>query len=127
MLSIFPFFLTFEQIAPLLLRVAVAFAIASAIYMEYKNSGQKLLPYVTGLSYLSLIYLAARAIVSAMLAVGAFVQIACLLALAIAAGEEYKNKKAGLKTSTTFSALYVAACLSLLVLGAGVFAIDLPL
>lgn len=58
--------------------------------------------------------------------VGAFVQIAALAVIVLAALSALLGKKAGVATDLSMVALVLGASFALVILGAGAFAIDLP-
>ncbi|MFC1625258.1 DoxX family membrane protein [Patescibacteria group bacterium] len=108
MLSLFPELFTYQQIAPLLLRLALAVIFLSSGY--HKVKAQKLKIKSIGTIEFSC---------GAMLVLGFLTQISAILAILITTTTILKvNKRIGF--------LILACALSLLLLGPGIFSIDLP-
>lgn len=123
MLSIFPDFLTFGLLAPFILRMVVGFMFInfgmSEIKKTYKSSG-KVQKYTAPLIKL---------VLAILLVIGLFTQFVAILLSIIVIGRIYKktqNDDDG-KYPIEFLLLTLAVLLSLVFLGAGFFAFDLPL
>lgn len=107
MLSVFPELLNFSQVAPLILRVALAVVLFQVGYKIFKSSEkrEKIIGVVEILS-------------AALLALGMFTQVASIASL-IAVSNKTEGKSLRL--------LIAAASLSLALLGPGIYSFDLPL
>lgn len=129
MLTIFPYLLDFRMIAPFLLRVALA---AVLIGCCYKTVQKDACPFAVSWKSIQDKWLkrviTTQVIIAIMLVLGLFTQAAAILALVSAIIKEAVLKKRGEKcTDNSMLVLFVAICLSLLVLGPGIFSLDLPL
>lgn len=109
MLSLFPWLLTYEQIAPFLLRIALAIIFLGSGYHKIKLS--KFQTKSVGLVEIGC---------SIMLVLGFLTQLAAILIVII-------TTITTLKTNKRIAFLIIACALSLLLLGPGIFSIDLPL
>lgn len=133
-LSIFPDFLTFWLIAPFLLRVTIGFIFIyfgiTKIWKERKRrvSFFNEVGFGAGVIFFWLVSIAELA-GGVLLILGLFTQIVSIVLSIIIIGAIYaKIKKPELlDNSLEFFFLALAVLLSLLFLGAGFFAIDLPL
>ncbi|HEY4510586.1 MAG TPA: hypothetical protein VJJ73_02005 [Candidatus Paceibacterota bacterium] len=122
MLSLFPELFVLGNVAPTLLRVALAVVLISRIYPR----GER--PPAGGKKWLNIFY-AADAL---LLIIGFLTQGAALLALAMTIFDRVRMSKdrGGEKKERPLdelTILVIASSLSLLILGPGIFAIDLPL
>ncbi|HEV8677377.1 MAG TPA: DoxX family membrane protein [Candidatus Paceibacterota bacterium] len=137
MLTTFPSLLAFSFFAPAFLRAVVAACFAYQAITHFKNKrgvADEISDLAKGLSHEAAVWLAglliiAELAVGILLFVGAWTQIAAILAILGFLKMAYFNDRlptyAPLPRSTYF--VLVAICLSLLVTGAGAFAFDLPL
>lgn len=136
MLSIFPNLFNYSQIAPFILRIAVGVIFVAHGYPKlFKNFGStvqffesiKLKPS----KYLAVIVGVSEFFSGIALILGFFTQIAALLiAIIMLVAMVYVKKikfKKGLVDGYEFDLILFAAALSLVFLGPGAFAIDLPL
>lgn len=129
MLTLFPYLLDFQLIVPFLLRLALAVVLFSYCYKTLKRSR------ISVFTVWSLIkgkwlkgVVVAQLVVATMLVLGIFTQVAAVLALISVVIKEVVLKKHGEKCSDyTHLILFIAVCLSLLILGPGIFSLDLPL
>jgi len=134
MLSIFPDFLTFWLVAPFLLRIAAGFIFIyfgiSKIYKERKNKIEffKKIGFGAGVIFFWIVSLI-ELIGGALLVVGLFVQPTAIVLSIIMIGAIYAKIRQPklLKNTVEFFILLFAVLLSLLFLGSGFFAFDLPL
>ncbi len=134
MLNPFPDLLVYSLLAPFILRVVVGLIFVNLGILAFKNEKKS---WVTSLSTLQIpkpevavkILGAIEMVGGFMLLVGAYTQIAALvlgLLTFVEAYVEYKDPTI-LKRNFVFYSLILAILLSLLLSGAGAFAIDLPL
>lgn len=123
MLSVFPSLFTFELIAPFILRVAVGF-----IFIYIAISKIKKTPYEKDDRFQYALFVT-EAILGGLLVIGLFTQAVASLLSIITIGSICKKVKnpASSKNSLEFFILTLAVLLSLLFIGAGFFAFDLPL
>lgn len=114
-LSIFPGLLTFQLVAPFLLRLVVGFFILSIGWDRYKK------PYKSA----CIIY----AVAGILLILGLYTQIAAILALIVLKFDFYMDKKNGHVSREKFILQVVVniIVISLLFTGPGFLAFDLPL
>lgn len=122
MLSLFPSLLTYEQFAPFIIRVVLGVTLAYFGYQKIKNHGES-----SGSN--SMLYGIVEVVIALFLIIGLYTQLAAMLNGAILL------IKLGFKTSEgklfsdgiNYYALLLTMCVSLIFLGAGFFAFDLPL
>lgn len=129
MLTLFPRLLDYVLIAPFLLRISLVIVLISCSKKTIQKDECGFLNCWKSLSDNKLKSIVAfQVVIALMLLVGAYTQVAALLAISSAVIKEYILKSRGDKCSD-FSTLilFVAICLSLLVLGPGIFSLDLPL
>ena len=121
-LSIFPSLLSWNQLAPFLIRITVGITLAYFGYQKTRNKGQS-----SGSN--SFTYGIVEIVIAAFLIVGLYTQLAALvnaLILIIKLAAKAKGK-ALLTDGINYYILLLVMCLSLLVTGAGMFSLDLPL
>ena len=134
MLSIFPELLTYQLLAPFVIRVVLGFLLLNLGYLKLHSERRrwtvsletvKIRPGQFWVSVLGL----AQVVGGALLVVGAFTQLVALIFTVIFLAELYLELKQEeiLKRSVGFYLLLTAASLSLLFSGAGFLAVDLPL
>ncbi len=122
MLSIFPSLLTYEGLAPFIIRIVLGITLAYFGYEKIKHRGES-----SGSN--SLIYGVIEVVIAVFLIVGLFTQLAALLnvlILVIKIGFKIKEK-AFLSDGINYYVLLLAMALSLVFTGAGWFAFDWPL
>lgn len=122
MLSVFPSLLSYEQLAPFILRLVLGLTLAFFGYQKIRGVGGS-----SGSN--SKLYGAVEIVISLFLVIGLWTQLAALLnaiILAIKIGFKIRNK-AFLTDGVNYYVLLLAMAVSLLFLGAGRFAFDLPL
>ncbi len=122
MLSIFPSLLAFEDIGPFIIRLILGITLAYFGYRKVVNRGHS-----SGSN--SKLYGGVEIVISIFLIIGLFTQLAALinaLILVIKLGHKIKDK-AFLSDGINYYVLLLTMALSLIVTGAGAFAIDLPL
>ncbi len=134
MLNPFPDLLVYSLLAPFILRIVVGLIFVNLGILAFKNEKKR---WVTSLSTLQIpkpevavkILGAIEMIGGFMLLVGAYTQIAALVLGLLTFAEAYVEYKDPtiLKRNFVFYSLVLAILLSLLLSGAGAFAIDLPL
>jgi len=116
-------------IAPFLLRMALAFALFEYCYRTLKKNKISV-STVWGLiqnNWLKGVIIS-QLIIATMLVLGLFTQAMAILAIISLVAKEIVLKKQKEKCSeNSMLILFVAICLSLLVLGPGIFSLDLPL
>lgn len=120
--SLFPYFLTYEQIAPLIIRIVLGITLAYFGYEKIKGRGKS-----SGSN--SVIYGAAEVIIALFLIIGLFTQLSALLnsvILIIKIGYKIRNK-AFLTNGVNYYLLLLTMAISLIFSGAGFLAFDLPL
>ena len=134
MLSVFPDLLAFGLLAPFLLRVALGLVFIS--FGKYKLGSERAekAKFFESFGWKSGLYVATvlgiiELVVGIFLLIGLYTQIAALVAAFIMFCALILKKKSphGIESSRGFLALLFIISLSLLVLGAGLFAFDLPL
>lgn len=114
-LSIFPHLFTFQLIAPTLLRLALFFAGTAAAWKRYTRG-----PH----AWLSAIY----AIVSILLLLGLYTQPGAIAGILLLIADYSLEKKSEIsEEKKVIYGLMAAMLVSLLFLGPGFFALDLPL
>lgn len=129
MLTTFPYLLNFQIIAPFLLRIALAMTLLMCCYKTVRKDECNFISCWKSLEdkWLKGV-IVSQVVIAVALVLGAFTQIAAILALVSAITKEFVLKKRGEKcTDNTTLTLFVAICFSLLVLGPGIFSLDLPL
>jgi uncharacterized membrane protein YphA (DoxX/SURF4 family) len=122
MTSLFPYLFTYEQAAPLIIRVVLGVTLA---YFGY----QKIRGYGTSSGSNSGIYGGIEIFISLFLIIGLWTQLAALLNAAILIvkiGFKIRHKQF-LNDGINYYILLLAMALSLLFTGAGFLAFDLPL
>lgn len=134
MLNPFPDLLNYALLAPLLLRVVVGIIFIDLGFLKFRSEKERWIASFNTLGIrpadlmLSL-YALLQVVGGLMLFVGAWTQVAAL-AFAIFTGielsVEYKAREV-LKRDMTFYLLVFVICVSLLLTGAGAYALDLPL
>jgi uncharacterized membrane protein YphA (DoxX/SURF4 family) len=123
MLSVFPDLLTFGIIAPFLLRVTLGIILISIGHKVFFKEKKSFTGYYTANKYpfagsLPIIFGSLSILVGLFLIIGFLTQVAALLSIYILVSLSFQ---------TSFYALAVAVSVSLLFLGAGIWAVDLPL
>lgn len=134
MLNPFPDLLTYSLLAPFLLRVVAGFIFTDLGYLAFKNEKER---WVVSLSTLNIpspkiavkVLGFVEIIGGLMLLVGFYTQIAALILALFTFAETYVEYKDPLilKRNFVFYIMLFSILLSLLVSGAGAFAVDLPL
>jgi len=116
--SLFHDLLTYREIAPFILRLALAFIFIGHGYSIKMKSGKTLAKFTGFIEIIS----------GLLLFIGLFVQAAAIAVSLIMVVAIIKVKrKEGFLTDCAFNLLILAVALSLLVLGPGIFSFDLPL
>lgn len=124
MLNTFPELLTYSFFAPFLLRACIAFALLFLAYTQWKRRQEaKASPTYVWVS------IAASVVAGIALLVGYGTQIATLLAIVIfIVGLQTKRRYPSIVTFPASTVVVlIVVCVSLLLTGAGAFAMDLPL
>ena len=122
MLSLFPSLLSYEQLAPFILRVVLGVTLAYFGYQKMRGKGGS-----SGSN--SKIYGGAEILVAVFLIIGLWTQLAALLnaiILVIKLGFKIRDK-AFLTGGINYYLLLLAMAVSVMLTGAGWFAFDLPL
>lgn len=134
MLNPFPDLLVYSLLAPFILRLVAGFIFVNLGVLAFKNEKERWLSSLTVLRIprpqLALKILGAIEIASGiMLLLGFYTQIAALVLTLLTFGEAYVEYKdpTVLKRNFVFYIMLLSIVLSLLLSGAGAFAIDLPL
>jgi len=134
MLNPFPDLLTYGLLAPFILRVVVGFIFVNLGALVFKNEKERWLSSLTNLKIpspkIALKILGAIEIAGGvMLVLGLYTQIAALVLGLLTFAEAYTEYKDPLilKRNFVFYIMLLSITLSLLLSGAGAFAIDLPL
>lgn len=119
MLSLFPSFLTYGQLGPFLLRLTLG---AILLYWAYGRIRRRENGKTTA-------YGVVEAAVGVLLVIGLFTQLAALIALVVFLVELIKKArtKAFFTAGVNYYFILLIISLSILVLGPGAFAFDLPL
>lgn len=120
--SLFPYLLTYEQLAPFILRVVLGITLAYFGYKKIKKQGSS-----SGSN--SVIYGAVEIIIAAFLVIGLFTQLAALInavILVIKIGYKIRDK-AFLTDGINYYILLLAMAIAVALSGAGFLAFDLPL
>lgn len=132
MLSLFPDLFTYREVAPFILRLVLAFIFVGHGYSKFKTKEEtvkffdsiKIKPAKFWATFVGI----AELVSGAMLLVGLFTQAAAILIAVIMVVAIVKVKtRQGFLGGYEFELLILACALSLLFLGSGIFAIDLPL
>jgi len=132
MLSLFPQILFLSPLAATLLRITAGLVFAYLAYFHFGNrraGADELSKLVGGASVILFIYCIIELVLAACLIVGFGMQLAALVGFIIALKMLLiRRSLRELKPISALSyALLAVICLSLVVTGAGVFAVDLPL
>ncbi|HAO64470.1 TPA: hypothetical protein DCQ44_00630 [Candidatus Taylorbacteria bacterium] len=134
MLSVFPNLLTYQLLAPFILRVVVGIIFLELGYLKLGKEKSAWNMFFETIHFkptqLFVTLLAVIEIVSgAFLVVGYLTQVAALVMAVILFAEGYVELKDGalLKRDIVFYTLLLVICISLLLTGAGTLAFDLPL
>lgn len=120
--SLFPYLLTYEQVAPLVLRLVLGITLAWFGYRKLQQRGSS-----SGSN--SIMYGAIEIIIAAFLIVGLFTQLAALLnaiILVIKLGYKIRDRKF-LSDGVNYYILLLAIAIAVIFLGPGWFSFDLPL
>ena len=132
MLNPFPSLLIFGFFAPTLLRITAALVFFYLAYMQYQRRGEitKLnFPLVGKNNWWYIVSFIFNTIIGAMLLFGCYTQIAAILGICGQLKGLWLNRRfpSVVILSNGTVVLLIIICLSLLVSGAGAFAMDLPL
>lgn len=134
MLNPFPDLLTYSLLAPFILRVVLGLLFLNLGYLKFKSERDRWIESCSTLGFQPAPFFVSlfgiiQIVGGLMLIVGLYTQIAALVFSIITFGElvvEYRNERI-LTRNIVFYLLLLAISLSLLLSGAGAFAIDLPL
>lgn len=120
MLSLFPEFLTYQQLAPLMLRLVLAVILFGNGYVSMKVKPRNFWVNIIGIIEI---------VISIMLFTGFLTQLAVLIVVGISIMFIFLKIKTKQKFlgSYDFDVLILICALSLFVLGPGIFSIDIPL
>ena len=132
--NIFPELFSFSLIAPLILRVVLGFIFLNLGYLKL---GKEKNGWISSLNILGIkpatffvIILGIIEVIGGLLLIaGAYTQLAALILAVISVSElliEYREESI-LKRDMVFYLLLSAICISLILTGAGLYAIDIPL
>jgi len=134
MLNPFPDLLTYSLLAPFILRVVAGFIFINLGILAFKNEKERWLVSLSTLKIpnpkLTLKILGGIEIIAGiMFILGFYTQVAALVLALLTSAEAYVEYKDPtiLKRNFVFYIMLLAIVLSLLLSGAGAFAIDLPL
>jgi putative oxidoreductase len=134
MLSVFPSFLTYSLLAPFILRLVLGLIFIDLGVLKFKSERARWLASfeTLGIKPADLflpVYAVIQIVGGIMLIIGLWTQVAALVFVISSAIELYIEWEASvmLKRTIVFYLLIFAISLSLLLTGAGAFAIDLPL
>ena len=134
MLNPFPEFLTYSLLAPFILRLVAGLVFVDLGVFVFKNEKERWIASLSALRVPSpLLYLKILGLIEIaggiMLVLGFYTQIAALVLALFTFAETYVEYKSPeiLKRNFVFYIMLFAIVLSLLLSGAGAFAIDLPL
>ena len=134
MLSIFPDLLTYNLLAPLILRVTLGLLFISLGYLELTREQNRWRIIFETIrfkpaAFWTKLFGVIEIVGGALLVIGLFTQIAALLFALISLAECYIENRAPvvLKRNIVFYVLIFVIALSLLFTGAGFLAFDLPL
>ncbi len=114
MLSLFPQLFTYQELAPLILRVVAGFIVLSSAYPKLKK------PKEFGIFFVGLVQFFAAALLIA----GFLMQLAAILIILTIIFEIFRPNP---DKNYKFMALLMVVMIALVFLGPGFFAIDLPL
>ena len=120
--SLFPYLLSYQQVAPFILRVVLGITLAWFGYKKIQQRG-------TSSGSNSVIYGTVEIIIAMFLIIGLYTQLAALLnalILIIKIGFKIRDK-AFLTDGVNYYVLLLAMALSVVFLGAGIWSFDLPL
>lgn len=120
--SLFPYLLTYEQLAPFVIRIVLGITLAYFGYQKIKGRGKS-----SGSN--SIVYGASEIIVAVFLVIGLFTQLAALInaiILVIKIGYKIRDK-AFLTDGINYYVLLLAMAIAVIFSGAGFLAFDLPL
>lgn len=120
--SLFPYLLTYEQLAPFVIRIVLGITLAYFGYQKIKGRG-------TSSGSNSIVYGAIEMIIAVFLVIGLFTQLAALLnavILVIKIGYKIRDK-AFLTDGINYYVLLLAMAIAVIFSGAGFLAFDLPL
>jgi uncharacterized membrane protein YphA (DoxX/SURF4 family) len=120
--SLFPYFLTYEQLAPFVLRVVLGVTLAWFGYQKIRGRGKS-----SGSN--SVVYGGVEIFIAIFLVIGLFTQLAALLnaaILVIKIGYKIREKKF-LTDGVNYYLLLLAMAIAVIVSGAGFLAFDLAL
>ena len=121
-LSLFPYLLSYQQLAPFIIRIVLGITLAYFGYNKILGKGQS-----SGSN--SKIYGYVEVIIAIFLIIGLWTQLAAMLnalILVIKLGFKIKEKKF-LTDGVNYYILLLTMCISLIFTGAGFLAIDYPL
>lgn len=134
MLSVFPSLLTYSLLAPFILRLVLGLIFIDLGLLKFKSEKSR---WIASFETLGLkpadlfvpVYAVIQIVGGAMLIIGLWTQVAALVFVLSSAIELYIEWEASamLKRTIVFYLLIFAISASLLLTGAGAFAIDLPL
>lgn len=134
MLNLFPELFTYQLVAPVILRVVLGIIVINLGYLKLSSERER---WVTSLKTLHIepakffvkILAYAEIIGGCLLIIGLYTQLVALIFVVIFGAEAYFESKEDLffKRSFVFYLLLLAISASLLFLGAGFYAIDIPL
>ena len=120
--SLFPYLLSYQEIAPFILRIVLGLTLAWFGYKKIQQKG-------TSSGSNSVMYGVVEIIIAAFLIIGLYTQLAALLnalILTIKIGFKIRDK-AFLTDGVNYYVLLLAMALSVVFLGAGIWSFDLPL
>jgi uncharacterized membrane protein YphA (DoxX/SURF4 family) len=132
MLSLFPQLLFLTPLSATLLRIAAGLVFLYLAYFHYTNRRavvEELSVFVGAASIICTLYALLELLVGAGLIAGAYTQLAALVGFVIAIKVQLirRSLKELRPLSPLSYALLAVICLSIVVTGAGAFAVDLPL
>src|SRR3990167_2190796 len=134
MLNVFPSFLTYSFLAPFILRIVVGLIFLDLGVLKFRTEKESWLRSfdTLGIRPADLflpVYALIQIIGGILLIIGAYTQVAALAFVISTLIELYIEWKAGevLKRDLVFYILILAISLSLLLSGAGAYAVDIPL
>ena len=120
--SLFPYLLSYQEIAPFILRIVLGLTLAWFGYKKIQQKG-------TSSGSNSVVYGIIEIVIAAFLIIGLYTQLAALLnalILTIKIGFKIRDK-AFLTDGVNYYVLLLTMALSVAFLGAGMWAFDLPL
>ena len=134
MLNPFPEFLNYALLAPFILRVVVGFIFLELGFLKFKSEKERWLAsfetlHLCPTTFFVPLYGFLQIVGGVMFLLGAYAQVAALGFVIFTGLELYVEWQAGavLKRDLTFYLLLFVISLSLLLTGAGAYALDLPL